>query len=616
VKLFSRPPRLVLALCVVALVGCAGIAGDSSKPLQLRVTHINDHHSNLETLKNFELRVDGVPTRVDLGGFARINTVIRENSRQPASLKVHAGDAQTGTLFHTMFKGRADADLMNSVCFDTFTLGNHEFDYGDQALSSFLTDLRSDKNCKTDVLSANVLPKVGTPLAPKTTRDYFQPYVIKQFSGVKVGIVGLTIKGKTVRSSRPLETTTFLEELEAASAAIAELKAMGVKRIILSTHIGYGNDLALVQKLPEVDVVIGGDSHSLLGSDELKAFGLTPSGPYPTVARNADGAQVCVATAWEYSKAVGVLDVDFDEAGRVSRCGGRLVIPTGDNFQQRDAAGKWVPVAPEKQSALSARIDASANFKVVVPDLHAAALVKKYSDELGTSLSRKLGVAPQGFCHVRVPGSPAANGCGPEGSDAAQYVAEGFLQASRRAHFSLQNAGGVRVAIPQGDISYDTAYRVLPFANTLIEMEITGAEIKSALEDAVSSHLDPVNGVKGSDGSHPYAAGLRWSLDMSQSKGNRFSNLEIRDRANGQWLSLQANQRYVMVTNDFIASGKDGYATLGAIFKDRDRWVDTGLYYTQTFIDFIASKNGQLNKIGAEEYSHRSLVSASGAKLR
>lgn len=613
---FSACKLLAAFAAGLGIAGCAGVDTQAVQPLRLRIAHINDHHSNLDAIKNFDLTVDGVPTRVDVGGFARVHAVFGEFAKQPSVLKIHAGDAQTGTLFHTIFKGRADAELMNSVCFDTFTLGNHEFDYGDQALSSFLSDLRSDNACKTDVISANVRPKIGTPLAPKSADDYFQPYVIKQVSGVSVGIVGLTIKGKTVNSSRPLESTVFLEEIDAATAAVAELRARGVKHIVLATHLGYGNDMSLVQRLPEVDVVIGGDSHSLLGSDELKAFGLAPTGKYPTQGRNADGATVCVTQAWEYTKGVGVLDVEFDAQGKVLQCGGRLVIPVGDNFQQKDAAGKWQAVPPQARTALAARLNGSADFKVVSPDPKATALVKRFSDELGSSLGRKLGTAPQAFCHVRVPGTTAANSCGPQGSDAAQYVAEGFLQASRRAHFSLQNAGGVRVAIPQGDISYDTAYRVLPFANTLVEMEMTGTEVQTTLEDAVAFHLDAVNRVRGSDGSHPYAAGLRWALDMSQPRGKRFSQLEVRDRATGRWSAVQPGQRFTMVTNDYIASGKDGYATLGAIYKDKGRWVDTGLYYTQTFIDFIASRNGQLDKVDADQYSHRSLISSAGARLR
>ncbi len=604
-------------IVAVGLSGCAGVVAPPPAPgLHLQIAHINDHHSNLEPTRGIELTLDGVPTRVEVGGFARVSSLIRSYARDPAVLKVHAGDAQTGTLYHTVFKGKADAALMNLVCFDTFTLGNHEFDYGDQALSAFLDALGSEAGCATEVLSANVRPLLGTPLLPAPGKAYFKATAIREVKGVKVGIVGITVKGKTVNSSRPLPTTNFLEELDAANEAVAQLRAQGIRHIVLATHFGYQNDLALARRLPEVDVIVGGDSHTLLGPAPLADVGLTPAGPYPTVATNADGAPVCVVQSWEYSKAVGLLDVDFDDQGRVQRCGGKVVVPVGDRFERRDAAGKWSAVSPAVQAALTARLSTGGPVQIVQPDPQADALIAKFKAELGASMGRSLGAAPLALCHVRVPGSNAASGCGPRGSDAAQVVAAAFLDASRRADFAVQNSGGVRVAIPQGDLSYDTAYRVLPFANTLVELTLTGAEVQAALEDAVSFHLDPVNGVRGSDGAHPYAAGLRWALDMSKPKGQRFSQLEVRHRATGAWAPLDKDKRYIVVMNDYIASGRDGYTTLGKVIADRSRWVDTGLYYTQTFIDFVASHQGLLLKQPADQYAHQSVVLPDGTPLR
>lgn len=85
-------------------------------------------------------------------------------------LKLHAGDAITGTLYFTSFGGKADAELMNLACFDAFALGNHEFDRGDSGLKLFLDDLSND-SCNTPVLAANVKPAVGTPLAPTAVDD-------------------------------------------------------------------------------------------------------------------------------------------------------------------------------------------------------------------------------------------------------------------------------------------------------------------------------------------------------------------------------------------------------------------------------------------------------------
>lgn len=106
------------------------------------------------------LTLDGTATQVELGGFQRY-------AGRSDVIKLHAGDAITGTRYPTLFRGEADAALMNTVCFDAFALGNHEFDNGDAGLKVFLDHLRSGSG-QTPVLAANVTPQAGTPLAGRT----------------------------------------------------------------------------------------------------------------------------------------------------------------------------------------------------------------------------------------------------------------------------------------------------------------------------------------------------------------------------------------------------------------------------------------------------------------
>lgn len=133
----------LLALAAAsALAACGGSdGGDQAKPLELTILHINDHHSTLESRsKTLKLSAGGasaVDVAVDAGGFPRVTAAISELAAQsPHVLKLHAGDALTGTLYFNRAgaDGEADAALMNTVCFDAFTLGNHEFDKGDTGL--------------------------------------------------------------------------------------------------------------------------------------------------------------------------------------------------------------------------------------------------------------------------------------------------------------------------------------------------------------------------------------------------------------------------------------------------------------------------------------------------
>ncbi|MBP6307995.1 MAG: metallophosphoesterase, partial [Burkholderiaceae bacterium] len=285
-----------LVLGALFLGGCATegagpVQAPSNAPaaFELTIAHINDHHSQLDAFAATELVLDGVPTQVELGGFARQTSLFKSVAGTPNLLKLHAGDAMTGSLYYTFFKGKADARMMNTICFDAFIPGNHEFDDGDATLKAFLDELAQGP-CQTPTLSANIVPQPGTPLAPAGGRPYLQPSIVKDIGGVRVGLVGITIAGKTRASSRPLASTQFFDEARSAQAAIDALTAQGVRHIVLMTHHGYDADLALAAQLTGVDVIIGGDSHTLLG--DFKALGLPSGGRYPTVARNAAGERV------------------------------------------------------------------------------------------------------------------------------------------------------------------------------------------------------------------------------------------------------------------------------------------------------------------------------------
>ena len=291
----------------------------------LEIAHVNDHHSHLDS-EPIELYLDGVRTRMRFGSLPALAGIF--NSLPSSVLRIHAGDALTGTLYYTLFKGQADAALMNTICFDIFVLGNHEFDDGDGVLQRFLDSLKSGP-CNTTVLSANVIPQVGTPLAVNTEQDYIIPWTSRVINGMPVAVVGITVRNKTMLSSRPLPTTRFLDEQTAAQAAIDDALAHGFKHVVLVTHQGYRTDLRMAQQLRGVDVIIGGDSHSLLGN--WSGTSMPTEGPYPTVVRNADGEMVCVGQAWEFSKAFGRMRIEFDARGAVSSCSGNVILPVAHN---------------------------------------------------------------------------------------------------------------------------------------------------------------------------------------------------------------------------------------------------------------------------------------------
>ncbi|MEX8499087.1 5'-nucleotidase C-terminal domain-containing protein [Leptothrix ochracea] len=592
----------------------------SFAPVEMHIAHINDHHSQLEGFADVELKLGGELTQVTLGGFARQTALFQQAEQTQKNLiKLHAGDAVTGTLYYTFYKGEADAKLMNTICFDAFELGNHEFDDGDGVLSQFLTALRHGP-CQTPVpvLAANVQPKLGTPLAPVRRDDFLQPYVIKKIQGVRVALIGVLVGAKTKNSSRPLDSTTFQDETATAQALINRLKKrQGIRHFVLLTHQGYENDKALAARLSDVDVIIGGDSHTLLG--DFGAQGLPSSGPYPTVVKNRDGDPVCIGQAWEYAKAFGLMTVQFNQRGAVASCGGQASLVIGDAFKRKNAQGVWTTLAEAERQTLVQQLTSVPAVKVVQPEPQAVRLLSAYTERINLEKARKIGVATEALCLVRVPGestnrSGGVAGCEQantlaRGSDAAQAVAQAFWDGSKRADFAIQNAGGVRVPIPAGELTMSSAFTVLPFNNVIVELDLRGQEVLDALEDGVANYLDAAL----SDGSHPYAAGLRWDLNLSRPKGQRFSQVQVKDRRTGAWSALDPAKRYVLATNDFIATGKDGFATLGKVYAE-GRFVNTYLLYTQTFVDWMVAR-GVVSRPPHGDDAHQHVITKDGLTL-
>lgn len=246
--------RMMKGGVVLALL-FAGLALCEAGALDLDILHVNDHHSHVEE-DDFTMDTSGVLTdipEVDVvyGGFARIVTMMNDMvAANPNTLKLHAGDAITGTLWYSIFKGVADAAVMGKACFDAFALGDHEFDDGDSVLADFLNELESTTgSCPggpTKVLAANVVPGQDSRLRTENLLLASHTFTV---GGEKVGVVGIDIAQKTMDSSSPSPGTILTDEVTAAQAEINTLKAAGIDKIILLTHVGYWKDMSFAQQV-------------------------------------------------------------------------------------------------------------------------------------------------------------------------------------------------------------------------------------------------------------------------------------------------------------------------------------------------------------------------------
>lgn len=577
---------------------------EPAKPYELTILHINDHHSTLDgksrTLKLKTGTGDATSdVTVDAAGFARVTTAFQELAKdKPHVLKLHAGDAITGTLYFNRAgaDGEADAAMMNTVCFDAFTLGNHEFDKGDSGLKSFLDRLRT-ASCNTPVLSANVKFGANSALNPTRAPGYVKPSLVLERGGQKIGIVGLTIASKTKASSSPDPDTTFEDETVAAQREINALRAAGVNKIIVQSHIGYEYDQTVAKALSGVDVVVGGDSHTLVGPAGLTRYGVgSPAGAYPTLVQDKDGKRVCVVQAWEYSQIVGELKVTFDDKGDVQACAGTPHVLIGDNFKIAGAEP-----TDAQRTALLADVKASGFLRVTAASSAAAAVLAPFKAKVGTFNKTVVATATEEICSRRVPGGPGTSdhsrssaSCNTLGSvslrggDIQQIAAQAFLDIGAQkyggADISLQSGGGARVPLLPGPVTAAQLIEVLPFGNMLYRLEVTGAEVKGMLEDG----LDATFKTGGSTGPYPYTGGLRFDVNANAAKGQRATGIEVHDPASGQWLPLDNSRTYKLFVLSFNATGGDGYATLAAV--PASRRLDIGVLDADVFLDWVQAR--------------------------
>ena len=574
---------LGLAISLFSAVGLEaktvkkGNKGSTASTFELNVAHINDHHSHLEEEK-MPLKLNGQTVTATIGGLPRVAQEIKDfRKNNKNTLVLHAGDAVTGTLYYTLFEGKADAELMNVINFDAFTLGNHEFDDGNKVLKSFLDALT------IPIVSSNVVPDKGSILEGK-----WKPYLIKNVGGQKIGIIGIDVVKKTKESSNPGDDVKFLDEVETARKYVKKLQDEGINKIIVLSHAGYEKNVEIGEKVDGVDLIISGDTHYLLGK-EFEQFGLVPEKPdYPKKVNSPDGNPVYIAEAWNYSYLLGEMKAKFDKNGVIKELIPTSKVLIGDTFEIKNAEGKVVQLGEKEKAVIINSIKNNKNIKVVKNDPVTQKLLERYQKEkteLGKKSVGKITEEILGGSDNRVPGPHNK-----DGSFATTLVAESVLHKLRNmgtgnVDFVIVNAGNVRITLNPGNFTYDQAYSLLPFtSNTVFITDITGAEVKQVLEDAIDYVL---NG--GSTGAFPYGAGIRYEATKEGNLGTRVKKIEVFDFKANKWVPIDAKKSYMLAVNSYIAKGKDGYTTLGKITA-QNRGTDTHLSDTKIFIDYLKEK--------------------------
>ncbi len=509
------------ALAAVLLLFSGILRADGT--FTLNILHLNDTHSNLSPVSLPVLPDSaGGFERIDAGGAALIAAEVRRVKHGDGNvLFLHAGDLVQGTLFYTVYGGRADAAVYNAMGLDAMALGNHEFDRGSEGLALLLDEVLFPVVC------ANVSLADDTLLAGRVA-----PFTVLETGGERIGVIGLITEELSSVSS-PSEHTVTLSALESGRAAVGALSRMGIDKIVVLSHLGYPHDIRLAESLPGVDVIVGGHTHTVLG--RFEHLGLSSGGDYPTLASGPDGGNVLIVTAWRYGSMLGNLTVDFDGDGRVVSWSGSPLILTRE--ETHGTPGLW-------------RTD---------PDPFVGEIVEGYASALQDFQNEFIATAETDLPNTRVPGGDL-----PQGSLIAPIVCDAMLWKANRlgagADIAVQNAGGVRIDVPRGEITTGTVYTLLPFGNTMVILDVGGRQVKDLLEEALSSIFD----MGLSDGTFPYVAGMRYTASRGAPCGSRVTAVEVAVPGGG-YEPLDPEATYRLVTNSFVAGGGDGYGSLSLI---------------------------------------------------
>lgn len=493
-------PAIFLGLAVLSATALA------DRPITITIVHSNDMHDHVQ------------PTKIrnaSYGGYARQATLIKQIRKNEKNvILLNAGDMFQGTLYFNVYEGLAEVAYMNAIGYDAMALGNHEFDNGPAGLKKFVDLATFPVLCSN--LDFDAEPLLKGKIAPST---------ILTVSGEKVGIVGAeTPDLPTISSPGP---NIKMKDLQASvQGTVDSLTAQGINKIILVTHIGYSEDKALATKLHDVDLIVGGHSHTPLGTPDLPGWGKS-QGTYPTYVKDTQGTDVVIVQAYEWSKVLGHLTLDFDGKGHVKKVSNAKPIVVDDSVPE-DLQIKSLTTALEKP----------------ILDLQ----------------NQKVGVATVQIPKEHLPGGESLM---------ADVIADAMLEATAKmgTEVAFVNSGGVRASLEAGTITYGQAISVQPFGNTLTVLELHGTELKEAINQGV-----------GTGGELQPSKGSRYRIDKSQPKGSQAVDIVINGRP------LDPNGTYKVALPAFTANGGDAHTVLQNAKGSR---VDTGLVDLDVLLAYI-----------------------------
>ncbi|RIV82160.1 bifunctional metallophosphatase/5'-nucleotidase [Aurantiacibacter xanthus] len=514
--------RFAPLFTLVALGACATVPAADRQPVTVQILAINDFHGNLETPLSPTHFADGDKLRQSrLGGAAQLAATV-EHLRTGNSITVAAGDLiGASPLVSSLFLDEPSIRVLSDLGLELAAVGNHEFDRGiaelqrmqnggcDQYTRRTPCALEPFAGAGFTYLAANVVDEDGATLFPATA--------MRTIGDARIGFIGMTLKGTAgLVANQATAGYEFHDEATTANRLARALRAAGADTVVVLIHEGANVDPRFnVAGCPGLSGPIVPIAEALDPAISLVVSGHTHQAYSCKLATNA-GAEVLLTSGGRYGGFVTDITMRIDPAAN------RVLSLEGRNVAVDGSAGS-VPAV--------------------------ASYVARYAQASEGVANREIGpIAP-----------PAGEGADCGDRIAQDLVADAYLFGANAAlddtvDLAFVNSGGVRADLAGADdgvLTFGELSAMAPFGNSVIVLEMNGADIKALLEQQFCEN-DPA--IVCNSLLIP-SAGTTYTVDLDGPAGSRISALSI----NGQ--PLDPARTYRVATNNFLAGGGDGFHT-------------------------------------------------------
>jgi 5'-nucleotidase len=506
-------------MLAMALEPCSRAEAQAA-PVELRILAINDFHGYLRPppggIRIADPDDKSKKIAVEAGGAEQMATLVKQlRAGAKNTIFVAAGDLIGASPFlSALFHDEPTIESLSMMGLEVASVGNHEFDEGKEELLRMQNGgCHPTDGCQGPhpFLGAKFRYLAASTIEKNTGKTVFPPYAIRQFEGIPVAFIGLTLKGTpNLVSPVGVAGLEFKDEADTVNALVPELKARGVEAIVVLIHEG-GFPTGDYNECPGI------------------------SGPIVDIVRKFD-------------KAVDVVISGHTHQAYICEIDGRLVT-SGDKYGTLVTAID-VRLDPATRDIISARADnVIVRTNAYARDPEQTALISSYDKVAAPIANRPAGSITETL-------SRAPNDAGE--SALGDIVADAQLGATRAdedggAVIAFTNPGGVRTDIPKradGTVSYADVFSSQPFRNQLVTLTLTGAQIKNALEQ---QWLDP---------KRPrilqVSKGFSYAWDNARPYGERV----LADRMSLNGKPIDPAKAYRVTVNNYLAVGGDGFTVL------------------------------------------------------